>query len=259
MMEAETQPRVPASVSSPGGIFRLRDAVWLLAAYIGVQLLAAATYGLFLFVRIGPAETRALITSADGLNRLTVIGGGACSIAVVALLWRIARRQGLTWRELGFVVPSARWMWITLAVFLVARAVSTGFTFIAGEGIAEQSLQTMTGVTSSDPRWNALSALLFVLVVPVLEELVFRVMFFRALAARLPVLAAATLSVTIFVAMHVQYTLAGGAVAVLMTAEVTLLGAALMWLYVKSGSIWPSIAVHVANNGFAFLVLLAVF
>ena len=257
-MEAETPPRGPASVS-PSGMFRLRDAVWLLAAYIGVQLVAVAAYGLFLFVRFGAAETRALITSADGLNRLAVIGGVACSIAVLALLWRIARRQGLTWRDLGFVATSARWIWITVAVFLAARAVSTGFTYIAGDEIAEQSLQTMTGVTSSDPRWNALSVLLFVLVVPVLEELIFRVMFFRALVARLPVLAAATLSVALFVAMHVQYTLAGGAVAVLMTAEVTLLGAALMWLYVKSGSIWPPIAVHVANNGFAFLVLLTVF
>ncbi len=258
-MEAETSPRAPASISSPGGLFRLRDATWLLVAYIGVQLLAVAAYGLFLFVRFGPAETRTLITSADGLNRLAVIGGVACSIAVVALLWRIALQQGLTWRGLGFVVPPVRWVWITLFVFLAARAVSTGFAYLAGEGIAEKSLQTMTGVTSSDPRWNAVSVLLFVLVVPVLEELIFRVMFFRALVARLPVLAAATLSVALFVAMHVQYTLAGGAVAVLMTAEVTLLGVALMWLYIKSGSIWPSIAVHVANNAFAFLVLLAVF
>lgn len=257
-MEAETSPRVPASISS-SGIFRLRDAVWLLAAYIGVQFLAAAAYGLFLFIRFGPAETRALVASADGLNRLAVIGGVACSVAVVALLWRIALRQSFVWRDLGFVALSVRWIWITLAVFLAARAVSAGFTYIAGDEIAELSLQTMNGVTSSDPRWNALSALLFVLVAPMLEELIFRVMFFRALAARLPAPAAATLSVALFVAMHVQYTLAGGAVAVLMTAEVTLLGAALMWLYVKSGSIWPSIAVHVANNAFAFLVLLVVF
>lgn len=170
-------------------------------------------------------------------------------------MWRIAWRQGLIWRGLGFVVPSARWIWITLFVFLAARAVSTGFTYIAGEDIAEKSLQTMTGVTSSDPRWNAVSVLLFVLVVPVLEEIIFRVVLFRALAQHMSSLAAACLSVAVSAAIHVQYTLAGGAVALLMTTEVTLLGAVLMWFYLKSGSIWPSIALHAANNGFAILLL----
>ena len=67
---------------------------------------------------------------------------------------------------------------------------------------------------------------------------------------------AATLGVILFGAVHVQYVFAGGLVGALMTFEIMLLGAILMWLYVRSGSIVPSILFHVTNNGLAFLALL---
>lgn len=258
-MEAETLPSVPASDPPHPRLFRLRDAVGLLAAYIGVQIVVVGLYVLVLFVRFGPAQGKAMISTADNLNRMAIIGGVACCLAVFLLLRRIARRQGIGWRALGFLRPDPKWLWITLAVFFALRAVSTGLTFMAGKDIAAQSLETMNGVVSSDPRWNAVAAVLFVAAVPLLEEIVFRVMLFRALASRLPAFTAAALSVAVFVALHVQYTLAGGAVALLTTTEVTLLGAVLMWLYVRSGSIWPSLALHAANNGFAFFVLLFAF
>lgn len=258
-MEAETLPDVPASDPPRQRLFRLRDAVWLLVAYVGVQLVVVGLYVLVLFVRFGPAQGKAMISTADNLNRMAILGGVGCCLAVFLLLWRIARRQGIDWRALGFLRPDRKWFWITLGVFFALRAVSTALTFMAGEDVAAQSLETMNGVVSSDPRWNAVAVVLFVVAVPFLEEVVFRVMLFRALASRLPAFAAAALSVAVFVALHVQYTLAGGAVALLTTTEVTLLGAVLMWLYVRSGSIWPSLALHAANNGFALFVLLFAF
>lgn len=256
MREPETLPDVSGSDVPRQSPFGWRDPVWLLAAYIGAQILAVLAYVGFLFMRFGSAQGRALITSPDGLNRLAVIGGVACSFAVILLFWRMAVRKGLGWRAFGFTVPPVKWLWLTALAFLATRAVSAGLTYLAGDAIAAQGVETMNGVISSDLRWNIVSAFLFVLVVPVLEEMIFRVVLFRALTRRMSVGAAACLSVAVFAAIHVQYTLAGGAVALLMTTEVALLGGVLMWLYLKSGSIWPSIALHAANNGFAIVMLL---
>ncbi|HEY4345379.1 MAG TPA: CPBP family intramembrane glutamic endopeptidase [Parvibaculum sp.] len=255
-MDAEADREAAASAAPGESAYRLRDAVFLLAAYIGAQLVAALVYMMVLFWRFGTAQGAALMKTGDGLNRIVVVSCAACSLAVIAAFWRFARRRGVTLRGFGFVWPARRWLWITPVMFVAIQGLLSLFSVIAGDEVARQGLETMNGVRSSDPRWNVASAFLFVLVIPVLEEAIFRVVLFRALARRMPAIAAACLSVAVFVAMHVQYTLAGGAVAVLMTAEVTLLGAALMWLYMKSGSIWPSVAVHVANNGFALLSLL---
>ncbi len=259
MTDAETLPDDPPLVAPRQNPFRLRDPLWLLAAYIGVQLLAIAAYVAFLFARFGSTQGRALITTPDGLNRLVVIGCVACSLAVIVLFKRMASRKGIGWRAFGFVVPPVKWLWLTVLAFLATRALSAGLTYLAGDSIAAQGVETMNGVISSDWRWNIASVFLFVLVIPVLEEMIFRVVLFRALAQRMSVFAAAFLAVAVFVAIHLQYTLAGGAVALLMTTEVALLGGVLMWLYLKSGSIWPSIALHAANNGFAILILLFAF
>ena len=255
MTDSEALPDVPPSALPRQNPFRLSDPLWLLAAYIGVQLLAASAYIGFLVMRFGLAQGRALITSPDGLNRLAVIGGVACSLAVILLFRRMARRKAIGWRAFGFTIPSLNWVWLTVLAFLATRALSAGLTYLAGDAIAAQGVETMNGVISSNLRWNIASVFLFALVVPVLEEMIFRVVLFRALAQHMSGLAAACLSVAVFAAIHVQYTLAGGAVALLMTTEVTLLGAVLMWLYLKSGSIWPSIALHATNNGFAILLL----
>lgn len=241
-----------------GGGFRLRDALSLLVLYVAVQIGGVAAI-VVVFAHLGKDGGRAFLANPDGLNRLVVAGCAATAIAVVLLLRRIAQRRGLGRRGLGFAPVEWKWFWIAPALFVALQTALNGLSLIAGEDVAIRSLETMKGVVSSDPLWNLASAFFFVLVIPVIEELVFRVALFGALARRMPRAGAAVLSVAIFIAMHVQYTLAGGAVALLTTTEVTLLGAALMWLYMRSGSIWPSIAFHVANNGYAFIMLLVGF
>ena len=83
----------------------------------------------------------------------------------------------------------------------------------------------------------------------------FRGALYQGLSRHMPRLVAATLSVIAFAAIHLQYALAGGLVAIVTTLQVTLLGAVLMFLYMKSRSLWPGIALHALNNGIALIFL----
>lgn len=257
MTEAAAEPAFAQAPSDdlPPARFLLRDAAWLILAFMGAQVAAVLVYVAIVFAHHGRAAGQTLTSSNDGLNRLVVVGGVASVIAVAFVLWRIVRRRRATAATFGLVSPGLRWWLFSVAAFLLLQGLVMGIDHVAGEDIARQGLDTMRGTVSSDPRWNAVSFLLVAFVIPAVEEIVFRVVLFRALAQRLPQFAAAVLAVAFFVAMHVQYTLAGGLVAVFMTLEVTLIGATLMWLYVRSGSIWPSIAVHMANNALAFILV----
>jgi membrane protease YdiL (CAAX protease family) len=235
--------------------FLLRDAAALIVVFMGAQVAAVFAYIAYVRLRFGEVALAHLTSADDGLNQLVVVGGVAAVLAVALLLWLIVRRPGIDAAQFGFVVVRPLWFGVAALAFAVLQSAFVGLDFIIGEDLARQGMETMRGMMSSDPIWNIVSAILVVIIIPVIEELVFRVVLFQALSRRMSRALAACLSVAIFVLMHVQYTFAGGWVAVITTFEVALIGAVLMWLYLKSGSIWPSIGLHVANNGFAFAMV----
>ena len=77
---------------------------------------------------------------------------------------------------------------------------------------------------------------------PVGEELFFRGFVLPGLIGRLGVPAAVVVSSGLFAVFHV----APGTL-----APTFLLGAALAWIYLKTGSIWPSIMAHSIQNALA--------
>jgi membrane protease YdiL (CAAX protease family) len=84
-----------------------------------------------------------------------------------------------------------------------------------------------------------------VLIAPVLEELYFRGILFRWLASRAGLLLGVVVSSIIFSAIHHND---GG------FFSRALSGAVLAILVVKTGSLWPSIAVHAIGNGISFFL-----
>lgn len=93
----------------------------------------------------------------------------------------------------------------------------------------------------------AVMALLVAGAVPFVEELVFRGVLFDALRERAGPRVALVGSSLLFGLMHVEPSI------VVATA---LLGGALGALRLRSGSIWPSVALHAANNGLAMVAIL---
>ena len=85
---------------------------------------------------------------------------------------------------------------------------------------------------------------------PVAEEIFFRGFLFGGLRRGLPFVAAALVSAVIFGAFH--YT---GPHSLTVLPQLAFLGLVLAWIYERSGSIYPTIALHVLNNALAFVVL----
>jgi uncharacterized protein len=92
--------------------------------------------------------------------------------------------------------------------------------------------------------------ILIVLAAPIAEEIFFRGFLFGGLRRRLPFVAAAVISAAIFGAFH--YT---GTGSVTLLPQLAALGLVQAWIYERSGSIVPTIGVHMVNNALAFALI----
>jgi uncharacterized protein len=97
---------------------------------------------------------------------------------------------------------------------------------------------------------SLIAGLLIVIVAPIAEETFFRGFLFGGLRTSMRFIWAALISAAIFGAFH--YT-GPGSLAVL--PQLGALGVTQAWLYERSGSIYPTIAVHMLNNAIAFTLL----
>jgi uncharacterized protein len=94
------------------------------------------------------------------------------------------------------------------------------------------------------------AGLLIVVVAPVSEEIFFRGFLFGGLRRGTSFAVAALVSAGIWGLFH--YTGPGTWGVVI---QLTVFGLALAWVYERTGSLWPPIALHVLNNALAFAVL----
>jgi membrane protease YdiL (CAAX protease family)/uncharacterized RDD family membrane protein YckC len=94
------------------------------------------------------------------------------------------------------------------------------------------------------------AGLLIVVAAPISEEIFFRGFIFGGFRQRLSFPVAAVIAAAIFGLFH--YT-GSGSLAVV--PQLAFLGFALCWVYEETGSIYPTIALHMLNNAFAFAVL----
>jgi membrane protease YdiL (CAAX protease family) len=90
---------------------------------------------------------------------------------------------------------------------------------------------------------------MIVCVSPVAEEFFFRGFFYRALRSRYSVLAAAGIDGILFGVIHYDFS---GAEGLLIIPPLTLLAFIFCLIYERTGSIYPTIALHALNNAIAF-------
>ena len=175
-------------------------------------------------------------TAAEELAALSVSGVvWAATLAAV-----VARRRGLAGR-LGLGRPARRRWWLA--------GVGVGLA-IAIVRVPVMELLVRLGVPvvgNFDPPTAALvgwglagTVAGTVVVLPVVEEVVFRGALTGVLARRWSPLLAAAVSTVLFAAGHV--TPAG-------VAHAFVLGAAAAWLTARYRSLWPAVAAHVTVNG----------
>jgi membrane protease YdiL (CAAX protease family) len=92
--------------------------------------------------------------------------------------------------------------------------------------------------------------LLVIGIAPITEEIFFRGFMFAGLRRRLPFVAAAAFSAGVWGLFHYTGPDTWGVV-----LQLAAFGVILSWLYERTGSLWPPIAVHALNNALAFAIL----
>ena len=169
----------------------------------------------------------------------------AQSLALVGVTLAITRNIAPpSARQFGFRRPSGPVLGPTLVVFFGYLAIAYAYALLASP--PEDDLPQELGADESTTL--AIVTGIFVIgVAPLVEEFFFRGFLYQAFRNRIGVWAAAGASGLIFGAIHFKpeflVPLAG-------------LGILLAWLFEKTGSLWPCIAVHAVNNTLAFAVLL---
>lgn len=177
----------------------------------------------------------------------------ASAVAGGAGLWlALGRRRGWGLAELGFV-RGRRSLWhllwevpLLLVVGLLATVLAGTALGLAPEPAPEGgSADLVSGALDASPWAWALGVACIVLLVPAVEEVVFRRVLLGWLRTRVPVWAAVVLVAVAFGAVHV----APAAVLYLTT-----LGLSAALLMVWHRSLWAPLALHATNNALASLV-----
>jgi uncharacterized protein len=210
-----------------------------LAARVLLPLAVVLTVVIMLLARLHPA-TRELSESPMGATLVGYIG-----ITIVLVI--TGRRAGLDWnRLLGPTLPHTDWP-LAVVAFPLAALSYGGFWLLWGplslvapgfvESYALEGLPDL--LTRGDPTRLFLDIVTIVVVAPVVEEILFRGILLHRWAARWGTTAAVIVSSALFAILHVE--LVGH----------FLFGVTMAALYVRTGSLWVSIAAHAVNNAFA--------
>jgi uncharacterized protein len=159
-----------------------------------------------------------------------------------------ARFRGVSARELGFVRPRQVWP----IVFAWVVAISAGPLTVASKRllgfVSGDSSTTETIIPLAAPN-GVVSALVFAMtvamLVPVVEELIFRGLLHRTVRTRWPLIPSAILSGIVFAAVHLDAST---------LIPLFMVGFVFAWSYERSGSLWGSIIPHGGLNALTLLV-----
>jgi CAAX protease family protein len=140
------------------------------------------------------------------------------------------------------VLPAIGWMALAFLAFYVFTA---AWVALVGGGNDEQKLPQELGADQSTLALLAVAFLVSV-VAPIAEEFFFRGFFFGAMRNWRGVLPAAIITGLVFGAIHV------GSAQVAFLLPLAFFGFALCMIREKTGSLYPCMALHCANNSLAF-------
>jgi membrane protease YdiL (CAAX protease family) len=167
---------------------------------------------------------------------------------VVCAGYFLIRRIGVRWRDFGFTNFRYRDLGLAVAAMLVGifivAPVAKWLTHIMG-------LPAIKGMnySLSNP-FDVASALIFVLIGPLAEEIIFRGYLLNVLRAKMANLWVVGLAgVIMFTLVHLPYFGWGGILFIFLWSPLT------VGLFLWRRSIYPSYVMHVLNNFFAYIVV----
>ncbi len=189
-------------------------------------------------------------------NSLILISFAGQFVGTVGVLWLVARNRGLDAASLGFEIRPTDTLYLGLGVVL---QIAVALIFIplqqvlVPEGGSSQDLTQLFSRLDS-PGARVAMAAIATLLAPVSEELMFRGVLLQAIShrSRRVIL---VVTATVFALFHVAGTTSGGA-AVLVFAQITVVGLVLAHLTLRHQRLGPAIFVHSGFNLLTTAVLL---
>ena len=172
--------------------------------------------------------------------------------AMLIGVWLVARRRGPA------TVPGyfARLPWSTILLAFLSGLLLAGTVIVAISWLGQSGLVTfhMTHkeellLEARSPWQLALSLFVIAVVAPVVEELYFRGLLLSWLQRGLLMPVAAFVDATVFALVHARFIDHPGPEGWVLTVVVGLVGLLNVGWFVRTRSLWPSVATHAAYNG----------
>ena len=218
--------------------------VWVLAGFIFAQVLI----GLLL------ALLKLLGVKFDGLNASILDTTIAAVIYIITLLvviglpW-LVKKYRTTSKEIG-IDFSPRWIHLLIAPvgFVAYVFISYILTSLAMRTpfYETNSVQDIGFANLSQGFEYILAFITLVIIAPVAEEILFRGYLLAKLRKHVPIWVAVLITSLLFAVVHLSFNVG---------VDVFALSLVLCFLRIKTGSLWPSIILHMIKNGIAFYFL----
>lgn len=236
MTSIETQPETLQSAERLRVPWRASDAM------IGVGIVACG----------GIVSVLALAALQDGRDpqggASTLFVLLALHILMVATVWLFAiKKRGARWENLGIRVDGLRWPaivgWAALGLMVSLASTAAYVVIVTATGIEWLLPQSpLTDDLLGQGPTRALSVGVLVALGPAAEEVFFRGFLLAPLVQGIGSVPGVAAASAVFAVAH-------GDIAVVLPVFVS--GVILSWLYVRTGSLWPSFLAHSAQNSLA--------
>lgn len=242
-------------------------AIGVIVAYFAIQM--AVGFIAALVVAVISALTHAdsdagaqaaidtALSSPASLALITII---AIAVAIPLTVWWAYRQWQPVWHQsqppgLGFVLPDRRWIFgiAFIGALVAAYAIGVATDWLAHGRQTSQDVLEYLSATSASGTVGVVHVTLIVLmalIVPFVEELLFRGALLSALVQRAGTVWAVVISSLLFGLIH----LPGLSFQWYAVPGLILIGVGLAVLRLWSGSLWPAVLAHATNNGFAIVI-----
>ena len=234
--------RPPGPAAPPGS--RLPAARWGPGrAFGGLGFLLVLVVGLALLVSAFDPEIESLGA------QVTLQALLATSLVATAFMFASPGLRGFAARQvLGLRGPLRNPVWLSVATYFGYVACAIGISLLISP---EQEDITRELGGDSGTLGTVIAGILIVVVAPISQEVFFRGFLYRGMRNGMPLVVAALLASGIWGLFHYTGPDTWGVV-----LQITVFGLWLTWLYERTGSIYPTIAVHTVNNAIAFTILI---
>lgn len=237
-MNAVVYPSVSGGTQTPWGPWLTLSFGAVVAVLFSTAQMLAIVPMVLLYAIAGTAHSNLLAIAMSGLN-LSIAMIVSCPVLLTACALLVRLRQGPSIQDYLALYPVkpreiARWVVVMLAVIVVEFFLDAAMQ----RPIPEFMLRTYSTAGYLPLLWAAIAVC-----APVGEEVFFRGFLFKGLAAsKLGNVGALLVTTVLFAMMHI------GQYGVFELLQITISGVAIGWARMRTGSVLPSIAMHLTLN-----------